>query len=160
MRAAKKPIVEMRNIAKTFGSTRALRGVDFTVIKGEVHALLGRNGAGKSTLVSALSGFTPADSGTITIAGTTIIANGQNYAATIKHVMGHVQQTPRLFDLLSVAENSSSRTRSSAIVLALSATAEDARTGKEPARRMEDGHPPHGHGRRTRRWDRGNCWKS
>ena len=66
---SKRPIVEMRNIVKTFGSTRALRGVDFTVMHGEVHALLGRNGAGKSTLVSALSGFIPADSGTIRIAG-------------------------------------------------------------------------------------------
>jgi ABC-type sugar transport system ATPase subunit len=98
-------IVEMRNIAKTFGSTRALRGVDFTVMHGEVHALLGRNGAGKSTLVSALSGFTPADSGTIRIVNTTIEANGQNYAAAIRDVMAHVQQTPRLFDLLTVAEN-------------------------------------------------------
>ena len=102
---SRRPIVEMRNIAKTFGSTRALRGVDFTVMPGEVHALLGRNGAGKSTLVSALSGFTPADSGTIRIADTTIEANGQNYAAAIRDVMGHVQQTPRLFDLLTVAEN-------------------------------------------------------
>ena len=102
---SKRPIVEMRNIAKTFGSTRALRGVDFTVMPGEVHALLGRNGAGKSTLVSALSGFTPADTGTIRIADTTIEANGQNYAAAIRGVMAHVQQTPRLFDLLTVAEN-------------------------------------------------------
>ncbi len=99
------PIVEMRNVTKTYGSTRALRGVDFTVMSGEVHALLGRNGAGKSTLVSALSGFTPADSGTIRIAGTTIEASGQNYAAAIRDVMAHVQQTPRLFDLLTVAEN-------------------------------------------------------
>ena len=60
-----RPIVEMTNIIKTFGSTRALRGVDFTVMPGEIHALLGRNGAGKSTLVSALSGFTPADEGAI-----------------------------------------------------------------------------------------------
>lgn len=100
-----RPIVEMRNITKTFGSTRALRGVDFTVMNGEVHALLGRNGAGKSTLVSALSGFTPADSGTLRIADTTIEANGQSYASTIRGVMGHVQQTPRLFDQLTVAEN-------------------------------------------------------
>jgi ABC-type sugar transport system ATPase subunit len=100
-----KPIVEMRNITKTFGSTRALRGVDFTVLPGEVHALLGRNGAGKSTLVSALSGFTPADTGSIRISDTVIEAKGQNYAAAIHYVMGHVQQTPRLFDQLTVAEN-------------------------------------------------------
>ena len=102
---SRRPIVQMRNIAKTFGSTRALRGVDLAVMHGEVHALLGRNGAGKSTLVSALSGFTPADSGTIRIADTIIEAKGQNYAATIRDVMAHVQQTPRLFDQLTVAEN-------------------------------------------------------
>jgi ABC-type sugar transport system ATPase subunit len=101
----RRPIVEMRNIAKTFGSTRALLGVDFTVMHGEVHALLGRNGAGKSTLVSAMSGFTPADTGTIRIADTEIEANGQNYAASIRNVIAHVQQTPQLFNLLSVAEN-------------------------------------------------------
>jgi ABC-type sugar transport system ATPase subunit len=100
-----KPIVAMRNITKTFGSTRALSGVDFTVMPSEVHALLGRNGAGKSTLVSALSGFTPADSGSIRIADTTIEATGKNYVAAIRDVMGHVQQTPRLFDQLTVAEN-------------------------------------------------------
>jgi ABC-type sugar transport system ATPase subunit len=98
-------IVAMRNITKTFGSTRALRGVDFTVEKGEVHALLGRNGAGKSTLVSALSGFTPADAGHIRIGGTEVTANGQSYAASIRNDIAHVQQTPRLFNLLTVAEN-------------------------------------------------------
>ncbi|MGY0193922.1 sugar ABC transporter ATP-binding protein [Leptothrix sp. BB-4] len=98
-------IVAMRNITKTFGSTRALRGVDFTVARGEVHALLGRNGAGKSTLVSALSGFTPADSGHIRIGGTEVTADGQSYAAAIRNDIAHVQQTPRLFNLLTVAEN-------------------------------------------------------
>lgn len=100
-----RPIVEMRGITKTFGSTRALRGVDFTVMPGEVHALLGRNGAGKSTLVSTISGLTPADTGTIRIAKTEIEANGSSYAASIRKVIAHVQQTPQLFNLLSVAEN-------------------------------------------------------
>ena len=99
------PIVEMRNITKTFGSTRALRGVDFSVMRGEVHALVGRNGAGKSTLVSALSGFTPADTGTIRISDTGFEATGQNYAALIRDDIAHVQQTPRLFNHLTVAEN-------------------------------------------------------
>lgn len=100
-----RPIVEMRGITKTFGSTRALRSVDFTLDEGEIHALLGRNGAGKSTLVSAMSGYTPADEGSIRIASTEISANGGDYAAQIRGDIAHVQQTPRLFDLLTVAEN-------------------------------------------------------
>lgn len=98
-------IVSMRNIQKRFGSTYALRGVDLTVKKGEVHALLGRNGAGKSTLVSALSGFIPADEGSINVDGIEIHADGQEYAAIIREKVAHVQQTPRLFNLLTVAEN-------------------------------------------------------
>lgn len=99
------PIVEMRNISKTFGSTKALRGVDFTVLHGEVHALLGRNGAGKSTLVSTMSGLVASDTGTIRIAKTEVAANGQPYAAKIRDDIAHVQQTPQLFNLLTVAEN-------------------------------------------------------
>jgi ABC-type sugar transport system ATPase subunit len=101
----KRPIVEMRNISKTFGSTRALRGVDFTVMHGEVHALLGRNGAGKSTLVSTMSGLIASDTGTIRIADTEVAADGHNYAAKIRDDIAHVQQTPQLFNLLTVAEN-------------------------------------------------------
>ena len=100
-----KAIVAMRNITKNYGAIRVLRGVDFTVEKGEVHALLGRNGAGKSTLVSALSGYTPASSGHIRIGDTEVTADGQNYAADIRNDIAHVQQTPRLFNLLTVAEN-------------------------------------------------------
>ena len=99
------PIVVMRNIHKRFGSTYALRGVDLTVIPGEVHALLGRNGAGKSTLVSALSGFTPADSGTIRVGDVTIEAQGADYATLTRDKVAHVQQMPRLFNLMTVAEN-------------------------------------------------------
>lgn len=102
---AMRPVVEMRGIVKTFGSTQALRGVDFMVMPGEIHALLGRNGAGKSTLVSTLSGITPADSGVIRIGERTVVAAGVDYATTIRDGIAHVQQTPQLFDLLSVAEN-------------------------------------------------------
>lgn len=101
----KRPIVEMRNISKTFGSTRALKGVDFTVMQGEVHALLGRNGAGKSTLVSTMSGLVASDTGSIRISDTEIAATGQPYAALIRDDIAHVQQTPQLFNLLTVAEN-------------------------------------------------------
>ena len=64
-----KTILEMRSIEKSFGKTRALRGIDFEVEEGEVHALLGENGAGKSTLIKVLAAFTSPDSGTIRIDG-------------------------------------------------------------------------------------------
>ena len=57
------PVLEMRNISKTFGTARALSNVSLTVRAGEVHALMGENGAGKSTLMKVLSGAYRADAG-------------------------------------------------------------------------------------------------
>ena len=56
-------VLEVRNISKTFGATRALRHVDFHIDAGEVFAVLGQNGSGKSTLVKILSGFHEPDPG-------------------------------------------------------------------------------------------------
>jgi monosaccharide-transporting ATPase len=50
------PVLEVRNISKTFGATRALRNVEFSIDAGEVFVVLGQNGSGKSTLVKVLSG--------------------------------------------------------------------------------------------------------
>lgn len=63
------PIVEMRGITIAFPGVLALDGVDFRLIPGEVHSLMGENGAGKSTLIKALTGVYGIDSGTITVAG-------------------------------------------------------------------------------------------
>ena len=59
----------MRNIHKSFPGVRALRGVDFHLNKGEIHALMGENGAGKSTLMKILMGIYEADSGEIELDG-------------------------------------------------------------------------------------------
>ncbi len=64
------PVLEMQNISKTFGNTRALTKVSLTVYPGEIHALMGENGAGKSTLMKVLSGAYLADpGGTILVSG-------------------------------------------------------------------------------------------
>jgi simple sugar transport system ATP-binding protein len=59
------PVLELRGIRKRFGSVQALRGADFVLASGEIHALLGENGAGKSTLMHVAYGIVHADAGEI-----------------------------------------------------------------------------------------------
>jgi simple sugar transport system ATP-binding protein len=63
------PLLEAREIVKSFGRVHALRGANFTVFPGEVVALVGDNGAGKSTLVKTLAGVHPPDAGEILFEG-------------------------------------------------------------------------------------------
>ncbi len=96
-------IIEMRSIIKRFGQTIALDGVDLTIKKGEVHAIVGENGAGKSTLMHILAGVVQADRGQINIRGKSVlIQNVENaYALGIAMVHQHFM----LFPSLTVAEN-------------------------------------------------------
>jgi ribose transport system ATP-binding protein len=70
--SAQHPLLAMRGVVKSFGGAQALRGVDFDLERGEVHALLGENGAGKSTLMNILSGVIEPDQGEIRIDGSAI----------------------------------------------------------------------------------------
>ncbi len=60
-------ILKVTGIKKYFGGVKALDGVDLTIKRGEVHCLAGENGCGKSTIINIISGFYPADAGTIEI---------------------------------------------------------------------------------------------
>lgn len=62
-------VLEVKNIHKTFGEVSVLKGVDFDIQKGEIHALVGENGAGKSTLIKIISGVYTRDSGFLHLEG-------------------------------------------------------------------------------------------
>jgi ribose transport system ATP-binding protein len=67
--AAPGAALALRSIVKSFAGVEVLHGVDLDVAPGEVVALVGENGAGKSTLIKILTGFHPADSGTVSLGG-------------------------------------------------------------------------------------------
>lgn len=69
MTVASAPALRLCGIKKSFGATKALRGVSLEIAPGEVHALIGENGAGKSTLMKTLSGAHRADEGTMELCG-------------------------------------------------------------------------------------------
>ena len=102
-RVAENVVLQMRNIHKSFPGVRALQGVDFTLRKGEVHALMGENGAGKSTLIKVLTGVYSKDEGQVSIEGKEVAIHSPQEAQ--KTGISTVYQEITLCPNLSVAEN-------------------------------------------------------
>ncbi|MDR2841609.1 MAG: ATP-binding cassette domain-containing protein [Spirochaetaceae bacterium] len=99
-----KNFIELNNIYKTYLSNgaNALNGADFSLRKGEIHALLGENGAGKSSLMHILAGFIKPESGIITI--NNIKQHFNNSSDALKKRIGMVRQKPELIKGLRVWE--------------------------------------------------------
>jgi general nucleoside transport system ATP-binding protein len=95
--------LELRGITKTFPGVVANDHVDFELLRGEVHALLGENGAGKSTLMNILYGLYHADEGEILIGGEPVRFRSAKDA--IEHGIGMVHQHFMLIPVMTVAEN-------------------------------------------------------
>ncbi|MBL8581966.1 MAG: sugar ABC transporter ATP-binding protein [Rhizobiaceae bacterium] len=96
-------LVEMSNIAKSFGGTAALKGVSLALAGGSVHALMGENGAGKSTLMKILAGVHQPDGGTISRDGRAVSFG--NPADALDAGISTVFQELSLLPNLSIAEN-------------------------------------------------------
>ena len=97
------PVIEMRNIVKCFGDFVANDGINLTVHKGEIHAILGENGAGKSTLMNQLYGMFKPTSGDILVNGKKIEMNSPRDA--IDAGIGMVHQHFMLVQPFTVTEN-------------------------------------------------------
>ncbi|MFO1095224.1 MAG: sugar ABC transporter ATP-binding protein [Planctomycetaceae bacterium] len=97
------PLLEMHDIRKSFGATRALDGVSLSVGRGEVLALIGENGAGKSTLMKILSGAESPDAGRMLLEGMEYRPSGPN--AALRAGVAMIYQELNLAPDLSVEDN-------------------------------------------------------
>lgn len=97
------PILKIRGLSKGFPGVQALSNVDFTLKRGEVHALMGENGAGKSTVIKVLTGVYAKDSGEITYNGKLLECSSPLQAQEVG--ISTVYQEVNLVPNLSVAEN-------------------------------------------------------
>jgi ribose transport system ATP-binding protein len=96
-------LLEIRELAKNYGSVIALRSANFSVSPGEIHALMGANGAGKSTLVKILTGVIPSNSGSIKVNGSLVQFTSPDNAR--KNGVAPVFQDPALIPDLSLRRN-------------------------------------------------------
>ena len=102
-------ILEAKNIHKSFGKLKVLKGIDITVNKGEVVAIIGPSGSGKSTFLRCINKLENVDKGTIVFDGETIVENGKYKSEKqLKQIfkrMGMVFQNFNLFPQKSVLQN-------------------------------------------------------
>src|SRR5262245_60971901 len=96
-------LLELRGFSKSFAGLAALDRVDFTLHRGEIHALLGENGAGKSTLIKTLTGAISRDAGTLHLDGRVIAPRSPEEAT--RAGIATVYQEVNLAPNLSVAQN-------------------------------------------------------
>jgi phospholipid/cholesterol/gamma-HCH transport system ATP-binding protein len=98
-------MIEFEGVVKRFGSQDVLRGVTFTVARGEAVALLGPSGVGKTVLLKMVIGLLDPDGGDVRVDGVSIPQASDAALALIRRRVGYVFQSSALFDSLTVAEN-------------------------------------------------------
>ena len=94
---------EVRNLSAAYGQSQVLHGIDLSVGRGEIVALVGRNGMGKSTLMKSLIGVMPARSGQITVDGMNVTALPTH--RRVASGLAYVPQGRQIFGTMTVKEN-------------------------------------------------------
>lgn len=96
-------MIQMKGISKSFANNKVLDNVEFDILPGEVHALMGENGAGKSTLMKILTGIYERDAGTIMVKGKEV--HFKNASEAEKSGIAVIHQELNIIPHLTVAEN-------------------------------------------------------
>lgn len=99
------PVVEVRQVSTTFGSTVVHRDISFTVYRGELFAIVGRSGSGKSVLLREMTLLREPDGGSIRVLGQDLSAIDPDRALQLRRRWGVLFQDGALFSALTVAEN-------------------------------------------------------
>lgn len=105
MAVEKEPVIELKNVYKSFGTKYVLRGLDLSIYKGESIVLLGQSGMGKSVSVRLMLGLMDVDSGSIKINGKEITNFSEEEFYENNRKIGMLFQNGALFDSMSVWEN-------------------------------------------------------
>ena len=96
-------LLQVVNVSKHYGNVYALKDASFSLIAGEVHALMGENGAGKSTLARIIAGATSPNTATVTIDGKPVVIRTPQDAQMLG--IGIIYQELDLFQHQTIAEN-------------------------------------------------------
>lgn len=99
------PIIAIKNLHKTFGKNKILKGINLEVAEGESLVILGRSGSGKSVTIKCLVGLVVADKGTIKIFGDEITTLKNNELNDIRVRIGFMFQNGALYDSMSIRQN-------------------------------------------------------
>jgi phospholipid/cholesterol/gamma-HCH transport system ATP-binding protein len=99
------PVIELRSVGIAFEDHEVLRGIDLSVLQGEILTIMGGSGSGKSVLLRLIAGLIKPTRGEIRIDGTDIVPLDEDEMLSFRQRMGVVFQQAALFDSMSVADN-------------------------------------------------------
>ena len=98
-------IVEIKGLKKRFGTNEVLKGIDLSVERGEVIAIIGKSGSGKSTLLRCINGLEVFNEGSLSVEGNPLLHGNANAMRTLRQHVGMIFQGFNLFPHLSVGRN-------------------------------------------------------
>ncbi|CAN5443352.1 amino acid ABC transporter ATP-binding protein [soil metagenome] len=98
-------IVEIKGLKKRFGTNEVLKGIDLSVKRGEVIAIIGKSGSGKSTLLRCINGLEVFNEGSLSVDGNPLLHGNANAMRTLRQHVGMIFQGFNLFPHLSVGRN-------------------------------------------------------